>query len=158
MKKSSAWLLVILLFSLSLLSGCGGAKPSSENKTDGKQPAAETSAKGLERVKKAGKLRFAVDVTYPPMEFEGTNGESIGYDVDFAKELAKRLGVEAEPVVMKWDGILAGLTSGRYDVIISSMTITDERKQEVDFVEYAQVGQVFVSKTSGLQDRAGPGR
>lgn len=97
-------------------------------------------------VKKSGKLRVAVDVTYPPMEYETPDGKPVGFDVDLAEALAKKLDVQTEFVVMSWEGILAGLVSNRYDVIISSMNITDERKQKVDFVEYMKMGQVFVSR------------
>lgn len=96
--------------------------------------------------KHEGKLKVAVDTTYPPMEFESEDGTVIGFDVDLAKELAKRLGTEAEFVVMPWDGILAGLMSKRYDIIMSSMNITAERKKQVNFVEYVKMGQVFVTR------------
>ncbi len=103
------------------------------------------SASAVERVKKAGKLRIAVDVTYPPMEMEGDDGKPQGFDVDLARALTNKMGVKAEFVVMNWDGILAGLSSGRYDVIISSMNITTDRLKQVDFVEYVRMSQVFVS-------------
>lgn len=106
--------------------------------------AADASA--VERVKKAGKIVIAIDATYPPMESEGKDGKPVGFDIDFANDLAKRLGVKAEFVVMNWDGIFAGLNSKRYDVIISSMNITDERKKQVDFVEYVKMSQLFVAK------------
>lgn len=109
-------------------------------------PAMAHAADGLEAVKKSGKLRIAIDATYPPMESEGMDGKPTGFDIDFANDLAKRLGVKADFVVMNWDGILAGLTSGRYDVIISSMNITPERAKQVDFVEYVRMSQLFVTK------------
>lgn len=102
----------------------------------------------LDAVKKAGKLRIAVDTTYPPMEFEGSDGKITGLDVDLARELAKILKVEAEFIVMPWDGILAGLQSNRYDIIMSSMNITPERSAQVNFVAYLTMGQVFVVKQS----------
>lgn len=89
-------------------------------------------------------LKIAVDTTYPPMEFESMKGEVIGLDVDLAKALADKLKMKSEFVVMPWDGILAGLTSNRYDIIMSSMTITDDRKKMVDFVPYLEMDQVFV--------------
>ena len=111
-------------------------------------PGAALSAdKAVDRVKKAGKILVAIDATYPPMESEGPDGKPVGFDIDFANELAKRLGIKAEFVVMNWDGILAGLNSKRYDVIISSMNITAERKNQVDFVEYVQMSQLFIAKT-----------
>lgn len=96
-------------------------------------------------------LKIAVDTTYPPMEFESIDGKIIGLDVDLAKAMAKVLGRTPEFVVMPWDGILAGLQSNRYDIIMSSMNITEERKKQVDFVQYVQMGQVFVVKKSGKQ-------
>lgn len=104
-----------------------------------------TRAPAPARIRDAGVLRVAIDATYPPMEFL-QEGQPVGFDVDLARALAGRLGVEAEFIVMDWDGILAGLTSGRYDVIISSMNITPERRQQVDFVEYARMSQVFVCR------------
>ncbi len=104
-------------------------------------------ARDLPEILKDKKIKVAVDTTYPPMEFESADGKIIGLDIDLANELAKNLGVTAEFVVMPWDGILAGLSSNRYDVIMSSMNITDERKKQVDFVPYISMGQVFISKT-----------
>jgi ABC-type amino acid transport substrate-binding protein len=105
-------------------------------------------ASDLDAVKKAGKLRVAVDTTYPPMEFEAADGKIIGLDIDLAKALALELKVQAEFVVMPWDGILAGLQSNRYDIIMSSMNITKERSAQVNFVPYLTMGQVFVVKNS----------
>jgi ABC-type amino acid transport substrate-binding protein len=145
MKKSSALLPVILLAVSSLVAACGGAKSTG----DAGKTAASVSA--LDRVKNAKELTVAIDATYPPMEFidEKDGKTPIGFDVDLAKEVAKKLGVQAKFVVMDWDGILTGLTGKRYDVIMSSMNITPERQQQVDFVEYAKMSQVFVSPTKG---------
>jgi polar amino acid transport system substrate-binding protein len=100
----------------------------------------------LDIILKNKKLRIAVDTTYPPMEFEGDDGKPVGLDIDLAREIATRLKVNAEFVVMPWDGILAGLKSNRYDMIMSSMNITDERKQQVNFIPYISMGQVFLTK------------
>ncbi|MDD0852780.1 ABC transporter substrate-binding protein [Halobacteriovorax sp. GB3] len=108
-------------------------------------------ARTFEDFKKSGVLKVAVDSTYPPMEFENAKGKVIGFDIDFANMLAKKLGVKAEFVVMPWDGILAGLAGKRYDVIISSMNVTKQRQRVVNFVEYVKMGQVFISKKSGPQ-------
>ena len=102
----------------------------------------------LDAVVKAGKIRIAVDTTYPPMEFESAEGKIIGLDVDLARALAEELKVKAEFIVMPWDGILAGLQSNRYDIIMSSMNITPERAAQVNFVPYISMGQVFVVKKS----------
>lgn len=100
----------------------------------------------LARIKRTGKLRVAMDPTYPPMEMEEDSGDVAGFDVDLARELATRLGAKAEFVVMGWEGILGGLTSNRYDAIVSSMNVTAERLKTIDFVEYERMSQLFVAK------------
>ncbi len=107
------------------------------------------NASDLDAIIKNKKIKIAVDTSYPPMEFEADDGKIIGLDVDLAREIAKVLKVEVEFVAMPWDGILAGLMSNRYDVIMSSMNITAERKTQVNFVPYMEMGQVFVVKKSG---------
>jgi ABC-type amino acid transport substrate-binding protein len=103
-----------------------------------------------EQVKKNKVIRVATDATYPPMEFEGPDGKVTGFDIQMVEALAQEMGVKAEIKIMAWDGILAGLDSGRYDIIVSSMSITDDRKKAADFVQYMQMSQVFVSKASKL--------
>lgn len=114
-------------------------------------PAATTSSTSqgntLDTIKKNGKITIAVDDTFPPMEYRDDKNTLIGFDVDLANEIAKQLGVKAEFIPTAWDGILPGLDAKKYDVIMSSMNITDERKQKVDFVEYAKFGQIVVVKT-----------
>jgi polar amino acid transport system substrate-binding protein len=125
----------------------------------GATQALASTAPAVDRVKSAGKIVVAIDATYPPMESEGADGKPVGFDIDFANEVAKRMGIKAEFVVMNWDGILAGLNSKRYDAIISSMNITDDRKKQVDFVEYVRMSQLFVAKkgnaVAGEKDLAG---
>lgn len=135
LKKSSRFFGVVLLLVAMLVAACGGAKSTPGAGGDG----------SLDRVKKAGKLMVAVDTTYPPMEYvEGD--KTVGYDVDLANELGKKMGVKVEFVKVDWNGIITGLVSKRYDVIMSSMNITEERLKEVNFVEYARMSQVFVAK------------
>lgn len=113
-----------------------------------------SKAADLSDIIKKGTIKVAVDTTYPPMEFESNDGKIIGLDVDLARELANLLKVKIEFIIMPWDGILAGLKSNRYDIIMSSMNITDERKQQVNFVPYIMMGQVFVVKKSGKAIRS----
>lgn len=108
----------------------------------------------LARLSKAGKILVATDTTYPPMEFEDDAGKPSGFDIDLADELARRLGLKAEFVVMGWDGILAGLHANRYDLIVSSMNITPERAKQVHFVEYLRMSQVFVGLAGSVVNSA----
>jgi polar amino acid transport system substrate-binding protein len=147
MNKRSVLLPIMLMTATALVAACGGATPSTPGSTT---PAGQTqtAVNSLDRVKNAKKLLVAVDTTYPPMEFidEKDGTTPIGFDVDLAKAVVQKLGVEAEFVPSKWEGIVTGLTTKRYDVIMSSMNITAERQKEVDFVEYAKMSQVFVSR------------
>ena len=101
----------------------------------------------LARVLAAGKLRVATDPNYPPMEF-WRNDELVGFDIDLARDLARRIGVEAEfiPIDWKWDRYVTGLRDGEFDIVISTANITDERKQDVDFLEYLQTPLVFLCR------------
>jgi arginine/ornithine transport system substrate-binding protein len=78
-------------------------------------------------------LRVAVDATYKPFTYKTDSGELAGFDVDIAKALCDQIKSKCVFVEQAWDGMIPGLQAKKYDVIISSMSITDERKQVVDF-------------------------
>ena len=74
----------------------------------------------------------ATDASFVPFEFE-ENGEQVGFDIDVINEIAKRAGFEIELKVTNFDGIIPGLQTGSFDMAIAGITITDERKEAVDF-------------------------
>lgn len=84
-----------------------------------------------------GKLTVCSDIPYPPFEFEkeGSQGEYTGFDVDLTEDIAKRLDLQTEWRVTVFDTILASLEAGDCDVVVSAMTITDERKEQVNFTD-----------------------
>ena len=88
----------------------------------------------LATVKARGTLKVALEGTYPPFNFKD-GGALAGYDVDVAKLLAQRMGLKAEFISSEWASILAGLSAGRYDVIISQVGINPKREQAFDFSE-----------------------
>ena len=87
----------------------------------------------LNQVKERGTLRVGLEGTYPPFSYQGDDGKLTGFEVDFANELAKHLGVKADLKPTKWDGMLASLDSKRIDVVINQVTISDQRKKKYDF-------------------------
>ena len=96
----------------------------------------------LDDIKAAGVLRVGMEPGYMPFELTNQKGEIIGFDVDVAKRMAKKLGVKLELVSTAWDGIIPSLMTSKFDVIMSGMTITDERSQVVDFADpYIIIGQ-----------------
>jgi ABC-type amino acid transport substrate-binding protein len=95
-----------------------------------------TAAKAddLEKIQKAGKMSIALSGVFPPFSFVDESNKVVGFDVDVGSEIAHRLKVEPEIVTTAWDGIIAGLVTGRYDTIVGSMGITEERKKAIAFV------------------------
>lgn len=88
----------------------------------------------LATVKARGTLKIALEGVYPPFNYkDAKTGELLGYDVDVAKLVASRLGLKPEFVTTEWAGILAGLASGKYDVIVSQVTIQPKRELAFDF-------------------------
>ena len=79
------------------------------------------------------------------MEMVDTNKNIVGFDIDFMKAVAREAGFEVVFKNTAWDGIFGGLDAGKYDAIISSVTITEERKRQYDFSEpYINIGQILV--------------
>lgn len=114
------------------------------------------SADDLDRVMERGTLRVALSGAYPPFSFTNEQNEVVGFDVSIGSEIARRMGVEPEIVTTAWDGIIAGLVTGRYDTIVGSMSITPERQEVVDFVgPYYSAGRsVFVGEGSDFETLA----
>ena len=84
-------------------------------------------ASTLEEIKARGKIIIGTDATYPPMEFYNEKGEIVGFDIDLGRAIARELGVEAEFVDTAWDGIFPALDAKKFDIIMSSTSITEER-------------------------------
>lgn len=78
-------------------------------------------------------LRVAVDPTYEPFVYKNAQGELVGFNVDFANAVCEEIKRKCVFVEQVWDAMIPGLQSRRYDVIISDMSITDERKRVIDF-------------------------
>lgn len=110
------------------------------------------ASNSLEDVQDNKELTFALTGAYPPFNFVNEQGQLSGFDVEIGKEIAKRIGVEGQPVTTAWDGIIAGLMANRYDTIIGSMAITEQRLKAIDFSKpyYKDGAQLFVKKGAGI--------
>ncbi|CUH67799.1 Sulfate starvation-induced protein 7 [Thalassovita gelatinovora] len=95
---------------------------------------APAMADELATLKDKGVMRIAMSGAYPPFNFVNDKNEVVGFDPAIGTEIAKRMGLEAEIVTTAWDGIIGGLLANKYDAIVGSMTITEERDEVVDFV------------------------
>jgi len=104
-------------------------------------------------------IRIATEGAYPPWNATDSSGELVGFEVDLAKDLCQRMGVECEIIAQDWEGIIPALQAGKYDAIMAAMSITDERKQVITFsTPYADTPAAFaVLKDSDLASYQGPG-
>lgn len=147
-KKTAAALLAFTL-TTAALTGCGGeASGTAADTTAAADTAsAETSDGGeLEKVKAAGKLVIGIEGTYPPFTYHNDDGSLAGLDVELGTALAEKLGVEVEFQEAAWDSLLIGIDSGRFDTVINSVSITDERAEKYDFSDpyYYEARRVVV--------------
>jgi polar amino acid transport system substrate-binding protein len=96
----------------------------------------------LQSILKAGKLRVGMEPGYMPFEMQNKESKIVGFDVDMARLMAKEMGVELELVPTAWDGIIGSLLTDKFDIIMSGMTVTQQRNLKVNFAEpYIIVGQ-----------------
>ncbi|HWR62453.1 MAG TPA: amino acid ABC transporter substrate-binding protein [Clostridia bacterium] len=112
-----------------VFTGCSAA-----NQPAPSQPAGDAEPQNLfEQIKADGKIRFGTEGTYAPFTFHDKDGKLTGFDVEIAEEIAKRLGVKAEFIETKWDGMFAGLDAKRFDAIANEVAIREDRLQKYDF-------------------------
>ncbi len=124
----------------------------------GTTQAAAQQPSALETIKKNGVLRIGVS-TFVPWAMRDKKGDLVGFEIDVARKLAGDMGVKMEHIPTAWDGIIPGLLAGKFDIIISGLSITPERSQTVDFtVPYSHSGlQMAANKKlagnfKGIQD------
>ncbi len=97
-------------------------------------------------------VRIGTEGAYPPFNSITSSGELVGFDIDIAKALCDQMKVKCEFVTQDWDGMIPALTAGKFDAIIASMSITDERKQKVLFSKkyYQTPPAIVVRKDSNI--------
>lgn len=101
----------------------------------------------LDDIQDRGALRVGLEPGYMPFEMTNQKGKIVGFDVDMAKRIAKAMGVKLELVSTAWDGIIPGLITKKYDMIMSGMTVTAQRNLKIAFADpYIVVGQSILVK------------
>jgi len=97
--------------------------------------------------------RIATEGTYPPWSFKDAQGQLQGWDVDIANALCEKMKVKCEIVAQDWDGIIPGLLAKKFDLIVASMAITEQRRQRVDFSDkYKETISRFIAKKGTPED------
>ncbi len=135
------------------LTGCGGGD-------DAASGSAAATADLLDQITDRGSMVFATEGTWSPWTFHNEAGELTGYDIEVARSIAAELGVEAEFAEGEWDGLLAGLDSGRYDTMANGVSVTSEREEKYDFTEPYAYNRIVVITTgdsaiASMDDLAG---
>lgn len=128
---------------LLVLSGCGGGDvPATEQPSQNQeQNTAAVTPEGsqgetadlLARIRDKGEITIALEGTWSPWGYHDEDDKLVGYDVEIGEKIAEKLGVKANFVEGLWDGLLAGIESGRYDMMINGIDVDEDRQQKYDF-------------------------
>jgi polar amino acid transport system substrate-binding protein len=99
----------------------------------------------LEEIVQRGELRVGFEAGYLPFEMADKSGNFVGFDIDMAKAMADAMGVKFVPVNTAWDGIIPALVTKKFDIIMSGMTVTQQRNLKINFADpYIIVGQTIL--------------
>lgn len=142
-KRNIIAFLTLILTATLLLSACSGNQ----------NPAKDDS---LEAIKQAGKFVVGLDDAFAPMGFRDENGNIVGFDIDLAKEAAKRLGVEVEFKPIDWNSKELELKNKKIDMIWNGLTITEDRKKNMAFSKPYLVNTqiIIVPQDSSIKSKA----
>ncbi|MRX71503.1 transporter substrate-binding domain-containing protein [Bacillus lacus] len=155
-------LIALTAFFMFALAACGtnnnGAEQENQQENTAEENASEENTAGnndealYNQVKNDGVLRVGTEGTYPPFTFHDESGKLTGFDVEIAKEVAKRLGVEAEFSETQWDAMFAGLDSKRFDMIANQVGIREDRIEKYDFSDaYISSAAVLVTNKDNTE-------
>ena len=130
---------LLILAAAALLTACGSTA------TPAPAGSAKVSPPPDSELYTAGTLTIGSDVSYPPQEFFPVGSQTAtGFDIDLGKALADKMGLKFAVVNQTFAGIIPALTSKKFDIIISAMTVNTDRQKVVDFVPYFNAGESFV--------------
>lgn len=148
MKKTLRKSLIAALLALALLglTACGSAAPAASTEAPKDQ---------LTRILEKGEIVIAMEGNWAPWGYHDDSDALVGYDADVGRAIAEKLGVKATFVEGEWDGLLAGLDAGRYDLVINGVDVTEDRKESYDFSDaYAYIHTALVVRADNEEIRS----
>lgn len=126
------FLALVLALCLTLaLAACGGGDASTAS--SGAAASGEEGGDLLAQIQGKGEITVAMEGTWAPWTFHDEDDNLVGYDVEVAQKIAEKLGVEVNFIEGEWDGLLAGIDSGRYDIMVNGVSVDEERREKYDF-------------------------
>lgn len=139
MKKKIISLIIVMTMTCGLFAGCGNDKASDDAAADaGTESSSDTASDSssddlLSAIKERGYITVAMEGTWAPWTYHDEDDNLVGFDVEVAKAVADELGVDVQYQEGEWDGLLAGVQSGRYDIMVNGVGYTEERAQAYTF-------------------------
>ena len=140
MKKKIISLMMVMTMTCGLFAGCGSDKASNDaaanagTESNSSDTASESSSDDLlSTIKERGYITVAMEGTWAPWTYHDEDDNLVGFDVEVAKAVADELGVDVQYQEGEWDGLLAGVQSGRYDIMVNGVGYTEERAQAYTF-------------------------
>lgn len=118
-----------VLLTAPILGACGSGAPASSGGAVSGVEAGDL----LAQIQDKGEITVAMEGTWAPWTYHNEDDNLVGYDVEVARAIAEKLGVEVNYVEGEWDGLLAGLDAGRYDVMVNGVNVDEERQEKYDF-------------------------
>ena len=138
---------IIILFSIIIF-----AISCSKTQTQNKETANVAADNSLQKIKESGKLVLGLDDTFAPMGFRDEEGNIVGFDIDLAKEVAKRLGVELVAKPVDWSSVVLSLKKGDVDVVWNGFAINETRKEQVNFTKPYLNNRLMIVKNADRSD------
>ena len=135
-RNITALFMAAAMFSMVGLTGCSsqsGGQDSGSAGQSSQEDASTESGDLLSQIQERGEIIIAMEGTWAPWTYHDESDNLVGYDVEVATKIAEKLGVEPKFVEGEWDGLLAGLDAGRYDIMVNGVDITPERAEKYDF-------------------------
>lgn len=139
MRKKIISLMIVMTMTCGLFAGCGSEKASNDAAADaGTESSSDTASDSssddlLSAIKERGYITVAMEGTWAPWTYHDEDDNLVGFDVEVAKAVADELGVDVQYQEGEWDGLLAGVQSGRYDIMVNGVGYTEERAQAYTF-------------------------
>ena len=135
MKKKLTYVAALAAAGALALTGCGKNETPQQNNDVTTEAANTQTGEGdlLSKILDKGEIVVAMEGTWAPWTYHDENDNLVGYDVEVAQLIAEKIGVKATFIEGEWDGLLAGLDAGRYDIMVNGVDITEERAEKYDF-------------------------